>query len=82
MTVTQVKVPVEGHSDLVRDINSGAIINMNVRAAELSKRRSKIITKQNVEIDTIGTEINILKTEMSEIKSLLKELIRDKNNGW
>jgi len=81
MTVTQVKVPVEGHSDLVRDINSGAIINMNVRAAELSKRRSKIITKQNVEIDTIGTEINILKTEMSEIKSLLKELIRDKNNG-
>ena len=81
MTVTQLKVPVEGHSDLVRDINSGAIINMNVRAAELSKRRSKIITKQNVEIDTIGTEINILKTEMGEIKTLLKELIRDKNNG-
>ena len=31
---------VEGHADLVRDTNSGAIINRNRNAYEIAKRRS------------------------------------------
>ena len=72
---------VKGHIELVRDIETGAIINTNVKAAELARRRNNIISKQNVKIDTVGTEINTLKTEMGEIKSLLKELIQDKAHG-
>ena len=74
-------VKVKGHSELVRDVETGAILNMNVKAAELARRRNNIISRQNVKIDTVGTEINTLKTEMGEIKSLLKELIQDKAHG-
>jgi|TARA_B100001971_G_C18179238_1_gene531772 hypothetical protein len=72
---------VKGHSELVRDIETGAIINTNVKAAELARRRTNIISKQNVKIDTVGIEIDTLKNEMGEIKSMLRELIQDKNDG-
>ena len=72
---------VKGHSELVRDIETGAIINTNVQAAELARRRNNIISRQNAKIDTVGSEINTLKNEMGEIKSMLRELIQDKNDG-
>ena len=82
MTVTQVKVPVEGHSDLVRDIQSGAILNINVRAAEMSKRRSTVFVGQNVKIENTIKDMNDMKSELSEIKDMLKTLLaRDTNNG-
>jgi hypothetical protein len=74
-------VKVKGHSELVRDMETGAIINTNVKAAELARRRNNIISRQNAKIDTVGTEINTLKNEMGEIKSMLRELIQDKDHG-
>ena len=82
MTVTQLKVPVEGHTDLVRDIRSGAIVNTNVRAAEMSKRRSTVFVGQNVKIEKTIKDMDDMKTEISEIKDMLKTLLaRDTNNG-
>tara|TARA_B110001454_G_C12582296_1_gene376631 strand:+ start:262 stop:495 length:234 start_codon:yes stop_codon:yes gene_type:complete len=72
---------VKGHSELIRDMETGAIINTNVKAAELARRRNNIISRQNVKIDTVGSEINTLKSEMGEIKSMLRELIQDKDHG-
>jgi hypothetical protein len=74
-------VKVKGHSELVRDMETGAIINTNVKAAELARRRNNIISRQNAKIDTVGTEINTLKNEMGGIKSMLRELIQDKDHG-
>ncbi len=74
-------VKVKGHSELVRDVETGAIINMNIKAADLARRRNNIISRQNAKIDTVGTEINTLKNEMGEIKTLLRELIQDKDHG-
>jgi len=82
MSVTQLKVPVEGHLDLVRDIQSGAIVNINVKAAELSKRRNTIFIGQNVKIEDTIKDMNDMKSELSEIKDMLKTLLtRDSNNG-
>jgi len=68
-------IPVEGHPDLVRDSNSQAIINRNVTAYEQARKRAADAQKQRDEIRDTTREINHLKTEMHEIKNLLKELV-------
>ena len=69
---------VEGHQDLIRDNKSGAIINRNRSAYEIAKRRAAEAQKQRDEIRGATREINNLKCEMHEIKSMLKTLL-DKN---
>ena len=66
---------VEGHSDLVRDTHSHAIINHNVGAYEQAKKRAAAAQRQRDEIRDTTREINHLKSEMHEIKNLLKELV-------
>ena len=66
---------VEGHQDLVRDTESGAIINRNRSAYELAKKRSAEAQKQRDEIRSATREINTLKCEMHEIKDMLKTLL-------
>ena len=68
-------IPVEGHADLVRDSNSHAIINRNTGAYEKAKMRAAAAQAQRDEIRNTTREINHLKSEMHEIKHLLKELV-------
>tara|TARA_R100001377_G_C3173207_1_gene103832 strand:+ start:202 stop:435 length:234 start_codon:yes stop_codon:yes gene_type:complete len=70
---------VEGHSDLVRDNKSHAIINRNVGAYEQAKRRAAAAQRQRDEIRDSTREINHLKSEMHEIKNLLKELVGNRS---
>jgi hypothetical protein len=69
---------VEGKTDLVRDVKSGAIINRNRNAYELAKKRAAEAQKQRDEIRGATREINNLKCEMHEIKDMLKTLL-DRN---
>ena len=69
---------VEGHQDLVRDTNSGAIINRNRSAYEMAKKRAADAQRQRDEIRSATREINTLKCEMHEIKDMLKTLL-DRN---
>ena len=66
---------VDGHRDLVRDNNSGAIINRNRSAYEIAKRKHEEAQKQRDEIRSATREINTLKCEMHEIKDMLKILL-------
>ena len=59
---------VEGHSELIRDEMSHAIINMDDEAYRLTIRRREMMKSQR-------NEINTLKQEVTEIKFLLKEMI-------
>ncbi len=61
-------IKVEGHTNLVRDEESHAIINTDVEQYRLTMRRRQMLRTQR-------DEINSLKNDMSEIKLLLKELI-------
>jgi hypothetical protein len=63
---------VEGHDGLVRDQNTDAIINLDDSAIE-SRRKSK-------HLSSALEDINMLKNEISEIKSLLRELIKHGNS--
>ena len=66
---------VEGHQDLARDTNSGAIINRNRSAYEMAKKRAAEAQKQRDEIRGATREINTLKCEMHEMKDMLKILL-------
>ena len=69
---------VDGHSDLVRDNHSHAILNNNTSAYETAKKRAEEAQRQRDEIRETAREINNLKCEMHEIKSLLKQLVEEK----
>jgi hypothetical protein len=68
-------VEVEGKSDLVRETRSKAIINRNKNAYDLAIKRAKDAQEQRDELRDTTREINVLKCEIHEIKSLLKELV-------
>ena len=66
---------VEGHRDLARDTNSGAIISRNRSAYEMAKRRAAEAQKSRDEIRSATREINTLKCEIHEIKDMLTVLL-------
>ena len=66
---------VQGHSNLVRDTRTQAIINKDKNAFHLAKRRAEEAQRQRDEIRGATREINNLKCEMHEIKSMLKTLL-------
>ena len=70
------KLKVEGHSSLVRDTYSNGIINTNVSEYQIYMQRVKRREKAGDQIRNAVKEINTLKSELREIKSLLKEIVK------
>jgi len=67
---------VEGHTHLIRDVNSNAIINTNQSEYQLYMKRVKVREKQADELRDTVKEINNLKSEIREIKQLIKEIVK------
>jgi prefoldin subunit 5 len=67
---------VEGHTSLVRDINSNAIVNTNASEYQIYMQRVRSREQQGDQIRNAVKEINTLKTELREIKNLIKELVK------
>ena len=61
-------VKVKGDTNLVRDNNSGAIFNVNHSELENARKRKALRRQQN-------EDINNLKTEVSDIKKMLTQII-------
>jgi hypothetical protein len=67
-------IKVQGHTHLVRDLKSQAIINTDSDAyARYMSRKTKQAKKDDVVRDVIR-DVNELKNEMREIKNLLIEM--------
>ena len=73
-------IKVENDKDLVRDANSGAIINRNVSEFEAYKKRKLKMQENQDKVRDACREINNLKQELYEIKDLIKKLV-GKNGG-
>ena len=71
-------IKVQGYSSLVRDTRTNAIVNRDKNAYNLAKKRAEEAQRQRDEIRGATREINNLKCEMHEIKSMLKTLL-DRN---
>jgi len=70
------KLKVEGHESLVRDLRSNAIVNTSKNEYQIYMNRIRSREQQSDEIRNTIKEINLLKQELFEIKSLLKEVIK------
>ena len=69
---------VEGYTHLVRDLKTQAIVNTDSDAyARYMARKAKQAEKED-ELRGVVREINTIKAEMFEIKSLIKEIV-DRN---
>ena len=73
--MTKEYIKVEGHTSLVRDIKSNAIVNQNVTEFQTYMKRVRDREQQGDQIRSAVKEINNLKAELREIKCLIKELI-------
>ena len=69
------RLKVEGHEDLVRDVRSKAIVNTNSSEYKIYMSRFRTREKQGDKIRNTIKEINNLKQELFEIKNLLKEVL-------
>jgi len=69
-------IKVEGHTSLVRDIRTNAIVNNNKSDFQLYMKRIKVREKQSDELRGAVKEINNLKKDIREIKELIKEIVK------
>ena len=67
---------VDGHADLARDPETNSIINTNMIEYQEYLNRRSIKTDENQKVQTIEEEVYNIKNDISEIKSLLKELLK------
>lgn len=66
---------VVGHTGLVRDTSSGAIINTNKTEYEEYMARMKEAEERENAISQHTAEINNIKNELQDIKSLILQLL-------
>ena len=67
--------PVEGHKHLFRDMETVAIVNMNIEASVGKKISRDKRQKQKEQLETNTNDINSIKSEITEIKTMLRTLI-------
>ena len=69
------KIRVEGHENLVRDTSSNAVINSSTSEYRIYMSKYRAREQQSDELRNACKEINSLKAELREIKSLIKKVI-------
>ena len=67
---------VQGHSDLIKETRTKAIINTNTSEYNIYMARIKQRNEQSDKLRSAVKEINTLKAELREIKNLLKEIVK------
>lgn len=67
-------VKVDSYPNFVRDRETGAILNIN-KDEIARKRQQKMLARQQAD------EIKTLKNEVSELKSLMKQLLEKSKDG-
>lgn len=66
---------------LVRDTKSMAIINRDLQGLEEYQRKRHFLAVQKEEINNIKSDINGLREDLTEIKSLMIQLLGKGSNG-
>ena len=66
---------IEGYSDLVRDPETNSIININSFEYEKYLSRKKVKNKEDQKVQNIEEKVASMKSDIDEIKSILKELL-------
>ena len=67
-------IKIEDTPDLVKDINSGALLNTNVQALEAYRKRREKLNK----VDTLENRVASLEDTINELKSLIIAVLAEK----
>ena len=68
-------VPVKGHSGLVRDTDSNALINTSATEIEQARERKRLKLQKKQEEENLKRKVDMIENDVAEIKCLLKNLI-------
>jgi uncharacterized HAD superfamily protein len=66
---------IEGNADLARDPKNNSIINVNTMDYEQYMARRSAKMEKNQKVQSIEQEVASMKSDINEIKSLLKEFL-------
>jgi len=72
---------IKDHTNLARDSETGAIVNIDNNAYQASLERHYKAQKQREIIENNTNDINNIKSDITEIKSMLKLLIEGKQDN-
>jgi hypothetical protein len=67
---------IEGHENLIRDEKTKSIINTNINEYENYIKMRNIKQSEVKRIENIENDLNSLKNDINEIKSLLKSTLK------
>ena len=73
--------PITGFDNLARDLETGAVINLDSNASlglKLTKEKKR---KEKEQLEKNTTDINSIQRDVTEIKTMLTTLIEGRNNG-
>ena len=74
-------VKIENHHALLRDGTTNAVINSNKTEYENYISNYNRLKKEKDQIDTLQNQVVSLSSDVEEIKSLLKLLVKEKIDG-
>ena len=67
--------PIEGYKHLVRDKDTGAVLNINTEIPQGLKLAKQKKRKEQEQLETNTSDINSIKNELTEIKTMLRTLV-------
>ena len=74
-------LPIKGQKDLVRDIETGAVLHTNLESSRGLRIAKDKRRKEKEQLEKNTTDINSIKSDLTEIKTMITTLIEGKNNG-
>ena len=77
MNLSQIK----GYKNLVRDLETGAILNTSEDGAKDRKRIREQKQKEKLQLEKNTNDINSMKEEVSEIKDMVKQILGSLSDG-
>ena len=75
-------IKVQGHTNLVRDSQTNSIINTNMSEYEGYLARKKAKNQEVSKIENLEHDVDGIKNDLNEIKSLLRSLINGNETWW
>lgn len=73
-------IPVEDQAGLARDARSGAILNIDKSEYDRYMANYEANQKRKRELQNLRNDVNMLQSDVSDIKNLLIELLRRTDN--
>ena len=74
-------LPIKGQIDLVRDTDTGAVLHTNLESSRGLKFAKDKRRKEKEQLEKNTTDINSIKSDLTEIKTMITTLIEGKNYG-